>query len=48
MAAYYYQAGAIRNSLRYDKQVAEAIRLLRSPEEYAKVLRPAEKAPATE
>lgn len=48
VAAYYYQAGAIRNSLRYDKQVAEAIRLLRSPEEYAKVLRPAEKAPATE
>lgn len=44
VTAYYYQAGAIRNSLRYDKQVAEAVRLLRSPEEYAKVLQPVETA----
>lgn len=36
VAAYYYQGGAIRNSLRYDKQVKEAIRLLDAPEEYKK------------
>lgn len=34
VAAYYYQGGAIRNSLRYDKQVKEAVRLLNTPEEY--------------
>ena len=43
VAAYYYQGGAIRNSLRYDKQVKEAIRLLNTPEEYKKLLRPSEK-----
>ena len=43
VAAYYYQGGAIRNSLRYDKQVKEAIRLLNTPEEYKKLLRPGEK-----
>ncbi len=42
VAAYYYQAGAIENSLRYDKQVKEALRLLNTPEEYAKLLRPSE------
>lgn len=36
VAAYYYQGGAIRNSLRYDKQVKEAVRLLNTPEEYKK------------
>lgn len=40
VAAYYYQGGAIENSLRYDKQVKEAVRLLNSPEEYAKILHP--------
>lgn len=40
VAAYYYQGGAIQNSLRYDKQVKEAVRLLRSPEEYGKILHP--------
>ncbi len=40
VAAYYYQGGAIRNSLRYDKQVKEAIRLLDAPEEYKKTLTP--------
>lgn len=40
VAAYYYQGGAIRNSLRYDKQVKEAIRLLDAPEEYKKILTP--------
>ncbi len=40
VAAYYYQGGAIQNSLRYDKQVKEALRLLASPGEYAKILHP--------
>ena len=43
VAASYYQGGAIRNSLRYDKQVKEAVRLLNTPEEYKKLLRPSEK-----
>ena len=43
VAAYYYQGGAIRNSLRYDKQVKEAMRLLDSPEEYQEILHPAKK-----
>ena len=43
VAAYYCQAGAIRNSLRYDKVVKEASRLLNSPEEYAKILHPKKK-----
>ena len=43
VAAYYYQGGAIGNSLRYDKQVKEAVRLLNTPEEYKKLLRPSEK-----
>lgn len=40
VAAYYYQGGAIENSLRYDKQVKEAIRLLNTPEEYINILHP--------
>ena len=43
VSAYYYQGGAIRNSLRYDKQVKEAVRLLNTPEEYKKLLSPSEK-----
>ena len=43
VAAYYFQAGAIQNSLRYDKQIKEAVKLLNSPEEYCKILRPAKK-----
>ena len=43
VTAYYYQGGAIQNSLRYDKQVKEAIRLLQTPEEYQKILRPVKK-----
>ena len=38
VAAYYYQGGAILNSLRYDKQVKEAVKILNSPEEYKKIL----------
>ena len=40
IAAYYYQAGAIEAGLGYDKQLKEAIRLLKTPEEYRKVLAP--------
>ncbi len=29
VAAYYFQAGAIQNSLRYDKQVKAAVKLLK-------------------
>ena len=43
VAAYYFQAGAIQNSLRYDKQIKEAVKLLNSPEEYGKILCPAKK-----
>ena len=43
VAAYYYQGGAIRNSLRYDKQVKEAMKLLNSPEGYQKKLCPVKK-----
>ena len=43
VATYYFQAGAIQNSLRYDKQIKEAVKLLNSPEEYGKILRPAKK-----
>ena len=43
VAAYYFQAGAIQNSLRYDKQIKEAVKLLNSPEEYGKILHPAKK-----
>ena len=43
VAAYYFQAGAIQNSLRYGKQIKEAVKLLNSPEEYGKILRPAKK-----
>ena len=40
IGAYYYQAGAIEAGLGYDKQLKEAIRLLKTPEEYRKVLAP--------
>ncbi len=40
IAAYYYQAGAIEASLNNDKQVKEAIRLLKNPEEYRKYIEP--------
>lgn len=38
--AYYYQAGGIENSLRYDKQLKEAVKLLENEGEYNKVLTP--------
>ena len=40
MAMYYYQRGSIEHSLRYDKQYKEAVRLLSTPGEYEKILKP--------
>jgi carboxyl-terminal processing protease len=40
ISAYYYQAGAIEAGLNYDNQLKEAVRLLKNPEEYRKVLAP--------
>lgn len=42
IAAYYYQGGAIEAGLNYDKQVYEAERLLKHPEEYRSILSPAQ------
>lgn len=38
ISAYYYQRGAIEAALNYDKQVKEAIRLLKATDEYKKLL----------
>ena len=40
VAAYYYQRGAIANSLQFDKQWKEAVKLLETPQEYKKILMP--------
>ena len=40
IAAYYYQAGAIAAGLHYDKVYLEAVRLLKCPDEYARILTP--------
>lgn len=40
MAAYYFEKGSLENSLRNDKQFAEAARLLNNPDEYQKLLQP--------
>ena len=38
VAAYYFRAGSVENSLGYDKQMKEACRLLNSPDEYRAIL----------
>ena len=43
ISAYYYQRGSIAAGLGYDKQLKEAVRLLRSPEEYQRILHPGKK-----
>ncbi len=43
VAAYYYQKGAIENSLRSDKQMDEAVRLLNDLNRYHSLLSPKEK-----
>lgn len=40
MAAYYFQRGATHNSLRHDKQMDEAMKLIADGERYAKILNP--------
>lgn len=40
MAAYYFQRGATQNSLRHDKQMGEAMKLIADGERYAKILNP--------
>lgn len=44
ITAYYFQRGVIENSLRHDKQMKEALRLLQSPGEYDSILHPGKKA----
>lgn len=40
VTSYYFQKGAIANSLRKDKDMLEAIKLLNAPEKYQKILQP--------
>lgn len=40
MAVYYFQRGATQNSLRHDKQMDEAMKLIADGERYAKILNP--------
>ena len=40
MAAYYFQRGATQNSLRHDKQMDEAMKLIADGERYDKILNP--------
>ena len=40
ISAYYYQSGSIEAGLNYDVQLKEAVRLLKNPEEYKKLLNP--------
>lgn len=40
MAAYYFQRGATQNSLRHDKQMDEAMKLIADGERYVKILNP--------
>ena len=42
ISAYYYQRGSIQAGLNYDKQLKEAIRLLKTEDEYRRLLLPAE------
>lgn len=39
VSAYYFQSGAVENSLMADKQMKEAVKLLSNPEEYNNVLK---------
>ena len=43
ISAYYYQAGTIEAGLNHDKQLKAAEKLLKSPEEYKKLLTPSSK-----
>ena len=39
VTAYYFQRGSVEQSLTWDNQMKEAVRLLQSPEEYGKILK---------
>lgn len=39
VTCYYFQRGSVEQSLTWDKQMKEAIKLLQSPEEYGKILK---------
>lgn len=43
MSAYYFERGSAENALRSDKQMAEAVKLLKDSEAYRKLLTPSEK-----
>jgi carboxyl-terminal processing protease len=40
VAAYYYQSGAVSNTLQYDKQMKAAEQILLDQERYQKLLQP--------
>ena len=40
LSAYYFERGSIENALRTDKQMAEAVKLLKNEAEYRKLLEP--------
>ena len=40
ISVYYYQRGSMQYSLKHDKQMAEAMKLLTEPTEYKKILLP--------
>ena len=40
VGAYYYQSGSVEAGLTNDKQLKEAVRLLKNPKEYKKILAP--------
>lgn len=40
VSVYYYNRGAVENALRHDKQWKEAVRLLNTPDEYSRLLKP--------
>ena len=40
MSAYYFERGTIENGLRSDKQMTEAVRLLKNKDEYRRLLKP--------
>lgn len=48
VAVYYYQRGAVENSLRYDKQWKEAVKLLNDMNQYHKLLQPQAEEATTE
>ena len=48
VACYYFQRGTVENSLQFDKQWREAVKLLGDEPRYSAVLKPAQPTPAAE